>query len=65
LSQARAPLAAPIAASRIVAAESQIAVRTSRGRAWALVRATIEVELVAVQRTTALQPRLVSSEAST
>ena len=58
-------MAAAIIARTIVSAESQIAARTRRGRAWELVRATTEVVLVARISTTADQPRLESSEVST
>ncbi len=58
-------MTAAIVAKTTVRAETQIAPRTKPGLAWALVRATIEVALVARVRITAAQPRLVSSEVST
>ena len=65
LSQMRSSLTAAIAARPIVSPESRIAARTRPGRACELVRATIEVALVAPVSSTADQPRLSSSEVST
>ena len=65
LSQVRSPETATIAARAIVSPESRIAARTTPARAWELVSATTEVALVATTSTTAGQPRLESSEAST
>src|SRR6201986_3503819 len=65
LSQVRSSLIAATMARTIVASERPIAVRTITGRAWELVRATIEVALVAIVRTTAGQPWLASTEVRT
>ncbi len=59
------PVAAAVTAKRTVKVESQIATRTARGLTWELVRATIEVALVASVSTTADQPWFSSNEAST
>ena len=65
MSPSRSPNAAEISASAVARAATQIARLTMIGRAWESVRATIEVPPVERVSSTADQPRLESTEAST
>ena len=65
LSQWRPPLSAEIAARTTARAASQRTRRTKSGRAWELVSATTEVAPITAVSSTAGQPRLEITEAST